>query len=65
MNSTSAYGRGASSHCHNGIIGDAMVKGSVDFKGHEFNSDTDYGIGTLFFQADKKNLSPEDAMKSV
>ena len=52
---------------HNGIIENYVsLKDQLTFEGHEFKSDTDSEVlAHLFFQADKQNLSPENAMKSV
>ena len=52
---------------HNGIIENyASLKVQLIAEGHEFTSDTDSEVlAHLFFQADKKNLTPEAAMKSV
>ena len=52
---------------HNGIIENyASLKDQLIAEGHIFTSDTDSEVlAHLFLQADKQNLSPEEAMKSV
>ena len=52
---------------HNGIIENyASLKEQLIDEGHVFKSDTDSEVlAHLFLQADRQNLSPEDAMKSV
>ena len=52
---------------HNGIIENySILKDQLISEGHHFKSDTDSEVlAHLFLQADKRKLTPEEAMKSV